>query len=614
MVSQSHSFDSQNIFGVNVYSDKVRVGVWAPNRKRVRISAKKADEIELQSNSLGFWVADTDILKEGDRYKVILDDDEILPDPASRFQPEGVHGHSEVVNLNNYSWSDQQWRNLPLESYIIYELHVGTFTPQGTFDAVGDKLDYLLDLGINAIEIMPVAQFPGERNWGYDGVFPFAVQASYGGPKALQRLIDACHCKGIAVMLDVVYNHLGPEGNYLEAYGPFFTDKYHTPWGKAINVDDAYCDGVRRFILENMLMWCRDFHIDALRLDAVHAIKDYGAKHILAAMREQLDSLSDLDGRPYYLIGECDLNDVRYISPLESGGYGLHAQWVDEFHHALRVSVGEPRSGYYTDFEPLVHLAKSFTDAYVYDGLYSPHRKKTFGNKAARAEGKQFVVFSQNHDQVGNRMLGERSSLLYSSGLQKLMATAVLAAPYIPLLFMGEEYGEKQPFQYFVSHTDEELAEAVRKGRREEFKDFHGTAEAPDPMALNTFEQSKLNWKSIEQREHMEILQLYKRLIGLRKTHAAWSDLNRSRLKVAVWKEEQVLLLNRWNDKESLFFYFNFSNAIVETKSNFLLDGTIKIFDSEDPSFLANGFITPATELLQLAPQSASIYQSNKVT
>lgn len=612
MVSRSHSSDSQNIFGVNVYSDKVRVGVWAPNRKRVRVSAKNADEIELQSNSLGFWVADTDILKEGDRYKVILDDEEVLPDPASRFQPEGVHGHSEVVNLNNYSWSDQQWQNLPLENYIIYELHVGTFTPEGTFDAVVDKLDYLLDLGINAIEVMPVAQFPGERNWGYDGVFPFAVQASYGGPKALQRLVDACHCKGIAVILDVVYNHLGPEGNYLEAYGPFFTDKYHTPWGNAINVDDAYCDGVRRFILENMLMWCGDFHIDALRLDAVHAIKDYGAKHILTAMREQLDSLSDLDGRPYYLIGECDLNDVRYISPLESGGYGLHAQWVDEFHHALRVSVGEPRNGYYADFEPLVHLAKSFTDAYVYDGLYSPHRKKTFGNKAVGAEGKQFVVFSQNHDQVGNRMLGERSSLLYSSGLQKLMVTAVLAAPYIPLLFMGEEYGEKQPFQYFVSHTDEELAEAVRKGRREEFKDFHGTAESPDPMALSTFEESKLNWKSIEQREHREILQLYKRLIELRKTHVAWSDLNRSHLKVTVWKEEQVLLLNRWNDKESLFFYFNFSNAIVETKSNFLLDGTIKIFDSEDPSFLANGFTMPATELLQLAPQSAAIYQSNK--
>lgn len=614
MVSRLHSFDSQSIFGVHVYSDKVRVGVWAPNRKRVRVSVKKADEIELQSNSLGFWVADTDILKEGDRYKVILDDEEFLPDSASRFQPEGVHGYSEVVGLNNYPWSDEQWRNLPLENYIIYELHVGTFTPEGTLDAVANKLDYLIDLGINAIEIMPVAQFPGERNWGYDGVFPFAVQASYGGPKALQRLVDICHCKGIAVMLDVVYNHLGPEGNYLEAYGPFFTDKYHTPWGKAINVDDAYCDGVRRFILENMLMWCRDFHIDALRLDAVHAIKDYGAKHILAAMREQLDAFSNLSGRPYYLIGECDLNDVRYISPHESGGYGLHAQWVDEFHHALRVSVGEPRSGYYTDFEPLVHLAKSFTDAYVYDGLYSPHRKKTFGNKASGAEGKQFVVFSQNHDQVGNRMLGERSSLLYSSGLQKLMAAAVLAAPYIPLLFMGEEYGEKQPFQYFVSHTDKELAEAVRKGRREEFKDFHGTAEAPDPMALSAFEQSKLNWKSIEQREHREILQLYKRLIELRKTHAAWSDLNRSHLKVAVWKEEQVLLLNRWNEKESLFFYFNFSNAFVETKSDFLLGDTIKIFDSEDSRFLANGFTIPATELLQLAPQSASIYQSNQVT
>ncbi|WP_134090972.1 malto-oligosyltrehalose trehalohydrolase [Olivibacter sp. XZL3] len=608
-MSQLHSFFSGKAFGIHVESGKATIGVWAPNSKHVRLVTNAGTQIELEKRSLGFWSAETNKINEGDLYKVLLDDKQPMPDPASRFQPQGVHGYSQVVNLNKHSWTDLEWRNLPLESYIIYELHIGTFTPAGTFDAVVEKLDYLVDLGINAIEIMPVAQFPGERNWGYDGVFPFAVQASYGGPAALQSLVEACHNKGIAVVLDVVYNHLGPEGNYLESYGPFFTDKYHTPWGKAVNVDDAYCDGVRTFILENMLMWFRDFHIDALRLDAVHAIKDYSAEHILAAMRMKLDELSDSSGRPYYLIGECDLNDARYISPVEKGGYGLHAQWIDEFHHALRVSAGEPRNGYYSDFEPLVHLAKSFTDAYVYDGVYSPHRKKIFGNSASIAEGKQFVVFSQNHDQVGNRMLGERSSVLYSEGLQRVMAAAVLAAPYLPFLFMGEEYAEKQPFQYFVSHTDEELAEAVRKGRKQEFKDFHGGDDTPDPMAVSTFERSKLNWSLIEQPAHRETFQLYKQLITLRKTHSAWRHLDRSRVEIHVWKEEQVLLLHRWDEEESLFFYFNFSDQRQERTASFSTDRALKIFDTSDTRFLAENFTLPADPVLKLAPQSASIYQ-----
>lgn len=593
--------------GVTIYKDRTRIGVWAPKSKNVRIHIGNGEQIELEEVGFGFWFAETDKMRDGSLYKIALDGGLPLPDPASRFQPQGVHGNSQVVDLSNYTWSDQQWSNLPLASYIIYELHVGTFTSEGTFDALADKLDYLVDLGVNAIEIMPIAQFPGERNWGYDGVFPFAVQASYGGPKALQRLVNACHSKGLAVILDVVYNHVGPEGNYFESFGPYFTDKYRTPWGKAINVDDAYCDGVRRYILENMLMWFRDFHVDALRLDAVHAIKDYGARHILTTMRAQLEELSGLLRRSYYLIGECDLNDVRYITGEENGGYGLHAQWVDEFHHALRVSVGEPRNGYYADFEPLVHLAKSFTDAYVYDGIYSPHRKKIFGNRASLAEGKQFVVFSQNHDQVGNRMLGERSSMLYSTGLQKLMASAVLASPYIPLLFMGEEYGEKQPFQYFVSHTDEELAEAVRKGRKQEFKDFHQGEDTPDPMAISTFERSKLNWSLIEEPLHQETFRLYKRLIALRKTHSAWCHLDRSRVEVKVWMEERLLLLHRWDERESLFFYFNFSNQ--EQTANLSEEGGLKIFDTADPRFLGENFVFPTGPLLTLAPQSVSIYQ-----
>jgi len=585
--------------------------VWAPLSSRVKLLLDNQEELNLEKADFGFWERQSHRLQEGVRYKLVLDDQEPLPDPASRFQPEGVHGFSEWIDLEDYKWKDQDWHNPPLNDYIIYELHVGTFLEKGTFDGIITKLPYLVDLGITAIELMPVAQFPGERNWGYDGVFPFAVQHSYGGPKALQRLVDACHAQGIAVILDVVYNHLGPEGNYLEAYGPYFTDKYGTPWGKAVNLDDAYCDGVRHYLLENMLMWFRDFHIDALRLDAVHALKDFGAKHLLAEMRNRLDALGTERGSAYYLIGECDLNDVRYLRTEEEGGYGLHGQWIDEFHHALRVSVGEPRVGYYADFEPLEHLAKSFTDAYVYDGVYSPHRKRTFGNKAIGARGEQFVVFSQNHDQVGNRMLGERSSTLYGLNAQKLMAAVVLSAPFVPLLFMGEEYGEQRPFQYFVSHTDVELAEAVREGRRKEFNDFHGRGETPDPMAVETFERSKLNWSLLEVPAHQEMLKGYKTLIALRKQYPAWRRLDRECVSVKVYRDEEVIQLERWDAYETLFFFFNFSKQSQEVPAPFNPTEGIKIFDTVD-SFLLSDKVSSAYTTIKMASQSASIYHLPK--
>jgi len=596
--------------GVTIDQQEWKIVVWAPNKKNVVVILEEGQRIPLRESEYGFWIGNTNALFEGQRYKIGIDEQLILPDPASVYQPQGVHGYSEVVNLQSYQWKDQTWRNFKLDEYIIYELHVGAFTEEGTFDALVSKLDYLIDLGINAIELMPVAQFPGERNWGYDSVFPFAVQNSYGGPRGLQRLIDACHKRKMAVILDVVYNHLGPEGNYLETYGPYFTDKYHTPWGKAVNVDDAYSDRVRQYIIENMLMWFRDFHIDALRLDAVHAIKDFGAKHILSAMREATDKLSHLTGRSYYLIGECDLNDIRYIREIADGGYGLHGQWIDEFHHALRVSVGEERRGYYADFEPITHLAKSFTEAYVYDGIYSPHRKKTFGNKATGAKGEQFVVFSQNHDQVGNRMLGERSSVLYSCGLQKVMATAVFAAPYLPMLFMGEEYGERNPFQYFVSHTDAELARAVREGRQKEFEQFHNGEEAPDPMSIKTYERAKLNWSLLDIHPHKDIVQFYKMLIALRKSHSAWRTLDRSKVKTIVFEEQQSLVVNRWDESESLFFLFNFSARTQNITLNFK-EHLVKIFDTEA------GILTQeqtavdksSTGKIQLSAESASVFQ-----
>lgn len=364
---------------------------------------------------------------------------------------------------------------------------------------------------------MPVAQFSGARNWGYDGVFPFAVQNSYGGPEALQHFVNACHQHNIAVVLDVVYNHVGPEGNNLGKFGPYFTDKYKTPWGEAINFDDAGCDGVRKYFIENVLMWFRDFHIDALRLDAVHAIKDFGPSHILKEIKQHTDALMQETGRAHYLIAECDLNDIKYIQPIEEGGYGMDAQWIDEFHHSLRVTAGNERTGYYQDFDGILHLAKSFHDGYVFDGIYSAHRQKTFGTKTTGIAGEKFIVFSQNHDHVGNRMLGERTSTLVSFEMQKLLAATCLISPYLPMLFMGEEYSEKNPFLYFVSHSDKALVEAVRKGRKEEFAEFHNEGEVPDPQAEETFQQSKLQWHLLQEKQHSAMLSFYKSLIALRK-------------------------------------------------------------------------------------------------
>ncbi|RYE05613.1 MAG: malto-oligosyltrehalose trehalohydrolase, partial [Sphingobacteriaceae bacterium] len=462
-----------------------------------------------------------------------------------------------ALNLQ-FDWTDESWQNINLAAYIFYEIHTGTFTSEGTFEAIEQKLDYLKELGITAIELMPVAQFPGERNWGYDGVFPFAVQNSYGGPKALQQLVNLCHKKSIAVVLDVVYNHLGPEGNYFAEFGPYFTPKYKTPWGEAVNFDDEYCDAVRSFYIENALMWFRDFHIDALRMDAVHALKDFSPKHIVQEIRQAVNQLSAVTGRKYHLIAELDLNDPRFINPIEKNGFGMDAQWTDEFHHALRVSAGEEKNGYYEDFEGIRHLEKAYRDAYVFDGQYSPHRKKNFGTKTDNP-GEQFVVFSQNHDQVGNRMLGERSSQLFSFEMQKLLAGAVFTAPFLPMLFMGEEYAEPNPFQYFVSHTDADLIEKVRKGRREEFADFATDEKVPDPADEATFMRSKLSW-NLEGNPNKTLLQYYKTLIALRKNLPALHRLNRQHLEISSDEKTQTLMLHRWHEDSQALCLMNFSD------------------------------------------------------
>jgi len=574
--------------------------LWAPAAETAEVVLSNNERLPLKRLEKGYWVLQTDKIKPDDTYQYLLNGNKALPDPASRSQPNGVHGPSQAIDLKEFEWKTPELEVPALTDYIIYELHTGTFTAEGTFEGIATKLQYLKELGVTAIEIMPVAQFPGNRNWGYDGVFPYAVQNTYGGPAGLMKLVDACHRQGLAVILDVVYNHVGPEGNYFNEFGPYFTDKYRTPWGNAINFDDAGSDEVRNYFVQNVLMWFRDFKVDALRLDAVHAIKDFSPKHILQEMREAVDELMLATGRNHYLIIEFDLNDTRFINPLSKGGYGMDAQWIDEFHHALRVTAGGERNGYYSDFEGIQHLAKSYQDAYVYDGIYSPERQKTFGTKTANPGG-QFVVFSQNHDHVGNRMLGERSSVLFTLPMQKLMAAAVMVSPYLPMLFMGEEYSEPNPFLYFVSHTDEALIAAVRKGRKDEFKAFHAQGEATDPQDAKTFEQSKLSWPSKNNGQQKNMLQYYKQLIYLRKTLPALGNLNRNNLAVTYNKEHQTLQLHRWEGENQVYCFMNFSNA---ERSYELPLPNLKV------ALASSGDNKPGT-LLQ--PQSIIIYTNQDV-
>lgn len=587
--------------------------LWAPLAEKVAIVLEAGTKkIDLEKEELGFWHSTVSEIKPGDRYKFSVDGKDPLPDPASLSQPDGVHAESEAFDLKQFQWTDAQWNNVPLSDYIIYELHTGTFSEAGDFDGIIPLLDHLIELGINAIEIMPVAQFPGSRNWGYDGVFPFAVQSSYGGPEKLQQLVQACHDKGLAVILDVVYNHVGPEGNYFGQFGPFFTDKYHTPWGEAVNFDDEYCDGVRDYFVENVIMWFRDFHIDALRMDAVHAIKDLSSRHILQEIRLAVDEYMAQRSKVHYLIIECDLNDPRFLDSPDKNGFGMDAQWIDEFHHALRITAGEAPTGYYEDFSGIKSLEKSYKDAYVYDGQYSSHRKKLFGRTAGELTGASFIVFSQNHDQVGNRMLGERSGTLYSYEMQKLLAGAVLCSPFLPMLFMGEEWGETNPFLYFVSHTDQELNLLVRKGRKEEFAAFHSEGEAPDPDRKETFLASKLQWDLLKQKEHQTMFEYYKALIALRKAHPALNNGNRVDLDVHAYEAENCLVLKRWTEHETLYCFMNFSTSqqnITTTKS---LGDLSLLLHSADASWngpgLSGSETISGTEIT-LSPESIAIYE-----
>ncbi|UHG91862.1 malto-oligosyltrehalose trehalohydrolase [Spirosoma oryzicola] len=604
----NESLINQRTLGVTFAADSATVRVWAPLAKTVSLRLCQQDTaIPLQNNGY-YWQAKTTQLHPGDTYKFVLNNTIERPDPASLFQPEGVHGPSQAIDTSQFAWTDAEWNNLPLEDYLLYELHTGTFTPDGTFAGIEAKLDYFVELGVNAIEIMPVAQFPGTRNWGYDGVSPYAVQNSYGGPAGLQQLVDACHRKGLAVVLDVVYNHIGPEGNYLTDYGPYFTNKHRTPWGDALNFDDDYSDSVRRYFIENVLMWFRDFHIDALRLDAVHAIRDESALHILREIRQYVDELSQQTGQRHYLIIESDQNETRFIQPIANDGYGMDAQWNDEFHHALRVTAGGERSGYYADYNGIEHLAKSFRDAYVYDGVYMPRRAKIVGKTTISHPGRQFVVFSQNHDQIGNRMLGERPSELVSFSMQKLMAGAVLSSPYLPMLFMGEEWGELNPFLYFVSHSDPALIEAVRQGRKREFAAFQTSQEAPDPQAEQTFERSKLNWERLNQEPHRILFRYYQTLLALRK-QSSLRHPNRESVAVIMDERKNTLCLLRQHTPDvAVVCLMNFSSQ----PAPLVLPASIRpwkvLIDSASPQWAG-----PLASPLELSGDASVLVQAESI-
>lgn len=497
----------------------------------------------------GWWSVEAQGAGPGTRYRFSVDGGPPRPDPRSPWQPDGVDGPSAVVDHSAYHWGDQGWRGSSLAEALVYELHVGTFSPEGTFDGAIGHLDYLADLGVKAIELLPVAEASGDRGWGYDGVDLWAPHHAYGGPDGLKRLVDAAHQRGVAVVLDVVYNHLGPAGNYLSEFGPYFTDQYRTPWGQAVNMDSAGSYGVRDFVVSNALMWIRDYHMDGLRLDAVHAIYDESAFHIMEQLSMAVDGLAAQLGRELWLIAESDRNDPRLTRGREQHGYGITAAWDDDFHHALHTVLTGERGGYYADFGQIAQLAKVFTDAYVYDGAFSHQRQRHHGRPAPDLPGWSFVVCLQNHDQVGNRAFGDRSSHLLSTAQLKTGAALLLLSPYVPMLFQGEEWGASSPFQYFTDHKDPELGQAVTQGRRQEHSDPTGkgaaSQEPPDPQAVETFDRSKLDWSELHRGPHRELLDWHRQLIALRRHEPELGADERKSVSARYDEEARWLIVTR---------------------------------------------------------------------
>jgi maltooligosyltrehalose trehalohydrolase len=538
--------------------------VWAPEKERVELHlvAPAESRIPMQPDEEGYFYTKVDKLAPGTQYFFTVDGQD-TPDPASAYQPQGVHGPSELVDHTAFQWHDQQWKVPLLKELVMYELHVGTFTAAGTFEAILPFLDELAATGINAIQLMPVNQFPGDRNWGYDGVYPYAVQHSYGGPEGLKILVDACHRKGIAVFLDVVYNHMGPEGNYLSRYGPYFSGAYSTPWGDAINFDGAWCDGVKAFFTDNIVYWFEYYHIDGLRLDAIHYIFDHNAVNFWDITHQKVRNLEAQLGRKFYLIAESDYNSPKVVKHPDAGGLGLDAMWLDDFHHALYVLLHPEGKARYADYGTMEQLAKAYTDGFVHSGEYVKARKRRHGASSAGLPGDRFVAFNQNHDQVGNRPAGERLSVLVDFRRLKLAAAALLLSPYIPMLFMGEEYGEDNPFFYFVDHGDEGLIKSVQEGRRKEFEGFLPPGVAfPDPQSAATFHRSKLQWEKRSKEPHRNLLEWYKTLIQLRRNNEVLQRLEKDSIRIDLLGEHGFAMHRQCPDsKQHLLCLFNLSDT-----------------------------------------------------
>ena len=522
--------------------------VWGPLRERVRVLVDDVAH-EMAPNADGWWRATVDGAGPGTSYAFLLDDDETpLPDPRSRWQPDGVHGPSRLYDPTAFDWTDHAWTGRQLPGAVLYELHVGTFTPDGTFDAAVERLDHLVELGVDMVEALPVNAVDGPWNWGYDGVGWYAVTENYGGPRAFQRFVDACHARGLGVVLDVVYNHLGPSGAYLDRFGPYFAGS--NIWGPSLNLDGPHSDQVRRYVVDNALMWLRDFHVDALRLDAVHALHDSRATHLLEQLAVEVESLSTHVGRPLSLIAESDLNDPRMVTAREAGGYGLHAQWCDDIHHSLHTTLTGEAQGYYADFAAagLPGLAHVLRRAFLHEGTWSSFRQRTHGAPVdpRHVPGHRFLAYLQNHDQVGNRAAGDRLSDTVSAGLLACGAALVLCSPFTPMIFMGEEWGARTPWQFFSHFPDPALRDAVREGRRGEFAEHGwGEAEVPDPNAEQTFRDSTLDWSEPAKEPHATLLTAYRELIALRKARPELSDPWLDAVEVDVDEDARTLVLHR---------------------------------------------------------------------
>jgi maltooligosyltrehalose trehalohydrolase len=598
---------------------RTRFRIWAPRRRRVQVHiiAPREQTVRLKEAGDGYYETEVADVHPGALYYYRLDMAIERPDPASRLQPQGVHGPSQVVRAD-FAWENEGWRGRPLSEYIIYETHVGTVSREGTFDGVIAQLDRLLELGITAIEIMPVAAFPGTRNWGYDGVYPFAVQHNYGGPEGLKRLVNACHSRGLAVVLDVVYNHLGPEGNYLAEYGPYFTHKYSTAWGQAINFDGPGSREVRRYFIANALRWITEFHMDGLRLDAIHAIYDESAEHFLKELAIAVHQRAHTLGRPAYIIAESNANIPRLTMTRDEGGDGLDAQWNDDFHYALHARLTGERQSHYRDFGAPGQITKALSEGFVLTGQFSNYKMRTVGESSHRTPAERLLVFLQNHDQAGNRPGGDRFGHLVDLARRKLAAAVLLLSPYVPLLFMGEEYNEIAPFLFFTDFADRGLNENVRRGRRAYFKENAWSGKDFDAADPKTFELSRLNPQLRGEGDHAVLYDWYRELIRLRKELPALQQLNKKQMEIVPLEHHEVIVMRRWSaeplTQQEIAAVFNLSANEREVKFHLAAGRWAKLLDSAADRWHGSDETAPSqmdidgTMRLMLRPWAASLW------